>query len=97
MRKDGTEDASRLHLCGLVCLSEEEKWAQILSLGGQEVTRSSPTTAMRKAYLSLSRIVHPDRLQNFPDATKAFQALVSAFERLSQPEDEEVKAQEEDR
>lgn len=57
----------------LSCRSEEDKWASVLSLGGQEVTRKSPTPLLRKAYLQLSRIVHPDRLQHFPQATQAFQ------------------------
>jgi DnaJ domain len=42
---------------------------------------------MRKAYLKLSLLVHPDKLgSNFANATKAFQALVRAFERLSMPD-----------
>jgi hypothetical protein len=42
---------------------------------------------MRKAYLKLSLIIHPDKLgRTFDQATKAFQALVSAFDRLSSPE-----------
>lgn len=41
---------------------------------------------MRKAYLKLSLLIHPDKLSNsFPDSTRAFQALVRAFESLSAP------------
>ena len=40
---------------------------------------------MRKEYLRLSLILHPDKLRNFPDATKSFQCLVTAYERASAP------------
>jgi curved DNA-binding protein CbpA len=42
---------------------------------------------MRKAYLKISLIIHPDKIGRvFAQATKAFQALVRAFERLSSPD-----------
>jgi hypothetical protein len=69
-------------------LAENHDWAAILSLLGPDpITSATPLPAMRKAYLKLSMIVHPDKLRSFPQATKAFQALVSAFERLSKPEE----------
>eukprot|EP00927_Polykrikos_kofoidii_P003453 TRINITY_DN11373_c0_g1_i1.p1 TRINITY_DN11373_c0_g1~~TRINITY_DN11373_c0_g1_i1.p1 ORF type:complete len:500 (-),score=78.17 TRINITY_DN11373_c0_g1_i1:328-1827(-) len=37
--------------------------------------------AARKAFLKISMLIHPDKLQGFPEATKAFQALVHAFDR----------------
>lgn len=71
--------------------SEAEDWAAILSLGavGQgPVTRQSPTAQLRKAYHRLSLNVHPDKLRGVGEATRAFQAVVTAFERLSEPEEE---------
>ncbi len=51
------------------------------------ITRTSPIAAMRKCYLKLSLLIHPDKLgRDFEHATKAFQALVIAFERLSSPD-----------
>eukprot|EP00966_Prymnesium_polylepis_P249252 5762501-Prymnesium_polylepis.1 len=41
---------------------------------------------MRKAYRALARLLHPDKLgRHFPEATKAFQCLTSAFEALTAP------------
>ena len=41
---------------------------------------------MRKAYLKLSLLIHPDKLGNsYPEAKAAFQSLVRAFESLSSP------------
>ena len=71
--------------------SEAEDWGAILSLGaaGQApLTRQSPTTQLRKAYHRLSLNVHPDKLRGVGEATRAFQAVVTAFERLSAPEEE---------
>ncbi len=53
---------------------------------GEEITPKSSVAAMKKQYFLLSRLIHPDRLQTFPQATKAFQLLVSAYESLSQPD-----------
>jgi len=59
----------------------------VLRLADQTVTPQSPTAQLRKAYLKLSLAIHPDRIgRQFPEATKAFQVLVTAFERLTQPE-----------
>jgi len=41
---------------------------------------------LRKSYLKLSLVLHPDRNRGIPDATKAFQALVKAFETVSAPD-----------
>jgi len=38
----------------------------------------------RKAFLRISMLIHPDKLPGFADATKAFQVLVSAFDRTTQ-------------
>ena len=50
--------------------------------------QKSPLNSLRKAYLKLSMIIHPDKLTQykFEDATKAFQALVGAFESLTRPD-----------
>jgi DnaJ-class molecular chaperone len=45
---------------------------------------------MRKAYHRLSLNVHPDKLRGVGEATRAFQAVVTAFERLSEPEEEDA-------
>ena len=51
------------------------------------ITKQTPLATMRRAYLKLSLIIHPDKLgRSFDQATKAFQALVSAFDRLSSPD-----------
>jgi len=42
---------------------------------------------LKKNYLKLSLIIHPDRMdKSYANATKAFQALVKAYEILSAPE-----------
>jgi hypothetical protein len=69
----------------ILVLGEEEKWMDILSILGRRITADSPTADMRKEYLRLSLILHPDKLRNFSDATKSFQFLVTAFERASAP------------
>jgi curved DNA-binding protein CbpA len=72
-----------------LALGEEMDWEGILSTlpGAPAVTRSSPTAVLRKQYYKLSALVHPDKLERrFKQATKTFQLLVTAYERLSQPE-----------
>jgi hypothetical protein len=73
----------------VLALSELDEHAAILNLArgsGAEITAASPIAAMRKAYLKLSLVIHPDRNAGNSDATRAFQGLAMAFERLSQPE-----------
>ena len=79
-------------------LSEAEDLLGILNLavppGSSALTKSSSTADLRKAYLKLSLLIHPDKLGKvFPDATRAFQALVRAFDYVTtadlQVEDEE--------
>ena len=58
----------------------------VLSLLGQPITRSTSFAAQRKAYLSLARLIHPDKLSKaFDGATRAFQELVRAFDELTAP------------
>lgn len=68
-------------------LEMQSDYPSILSASGINITTDSSVATMRKAYLKLSLLIHPDKLQSsFTDATKAFQCLVNAYERLSQPE-----------
>lgn len=71
-------------------LAEVDDFESILNLAasGQEqmVTKSSQVSSMRKLYLKLSLVVHPDKLgKSFSEATRAFQAVIKAFEELSNP------------
>ena len=61
----------------------EDDHTALLSLSGVQVTNSSSTSTMRKAYLLLSRQIHPDKHGGSSDAKKAFQCLVIAFDTLS--------------
>jgi len=63
----------------------EDDHTALLSLSGVQVTNSSSTSTMRKAYLLLSRQIHPDKHGGSSDAKKAFQCLVIAFDTLSNP------------
>lgn len=68
-------------------LGEGGDYEGVLSLVGKSVSRSTPFTDLRKAYLALARLIHPDKLSaSFDGATRAFQMLVSSFEALSSPE-----------
>ena len=68
-------------------MSDDGDNENILRLLGDDITSSSSVGAMRKAYLKLSLLLHPDKLSgHFDGATRAFQAVVSAFEQLSRPE-----------
>lgn len=68
-------------------LEMQSDYPSILSTSGINITTDSSVGTMRKAYLKLSLLIHPDKLQStFAEATKAFQCLVNAYERLSQPE-----------
>mmetsp|Transcript_2272 Transcript_2272/g.2095 ORF Transcript_2272/g.2095 Transcript_2272/m.2095 type:complete len:585 (-) Transcript_2272:113-1867(-) len=67
-------------------LAEEDDFVGILNLGGVGVTASSSVAVLRKAYLKLSLVLHPDKNQSDPKSTTVFQALVNAYERISQPD-----------
>lgn len=72
-------------------LAESDDFEGILSLGilanAAKLSRKSSPAELKRAYLKLSLIIHPDRLQtNKPLATKAFQALVKSYEFLSSPD-----------
>ena len=86
---EGDEDsealATRLAMQVLE-LSESGDPEGVLSVLGQTITRTTPFAQQRRAYLNLARIMHPDKLPRYQQATKAFQALVQAFETLTSPE-----------
>lgn len=85
-----SEDAGIKVAKRIMELDEVDDWLGMLNLatfpGTPPITATSSTATMRKNYLKLSLLIHPDKLGRvFSDATKAFQALVRAFERLSSP------------
>ena len=63
-----------------------DNYEAILSIAGTEITKDSGTSVMRRAYLKISMKVHPDKNGQSAESKNAFQLLVSAYERLSQPE-----------
>jgi len=72
-------------------LNEEDDFLGILNLGNNKagavaLTASSSVSILRKAYLKLSLVLHPDKNKGNKNATLVFQALVNAYERISQPE-----------
>ena len=62
-----------------------DDYLALLSLSGLALTAASPIADLRKAYLKLSIRVHPDKNGGSGEAKLAFQHLVFALERLSQP------------
>ena len=69
-----------------VIMAHEGEHTFILSLSGKMVAATSSKVELRKAYLLVSAKVHPDKNPGCLEATKAFQVLVEAFERLANPE-----------
>ena len=72
-------------------LGEVDDYEGILNIatppGVSRITSKTSVALMRKAYLKLSLVIHPDKLgRSFDQATKAFQTLVTAFDRLSSPD-----------
>lgn len=49
------------------------------------VDRSCTSEELRRAYISRSRICHPDKFPEYPKATEAFQKLAYAYETLNKP------------
>ncbi|KAI9595416.1 hypothetical protein BDF19DRAFT_422709 [Syncephalis fuscata] len=58
----------------------ENDFYQILGL-----ERSCAQNEIRRAYISRSRVIHPDKMRNSESSTQAFQKLSSAYETLSNP------------
>jgi curved DNA-binding protein CbpA len=83
-------------------LIEGDDYEGILNIAASSpetcINKKSDHAAMRKLYLKLSLMIHPDKLgKSFPDATKAFQALVKSFEYLTAPDLIEEEQQEKGR
>ena len=72
----------------VLALNEIEDFIGILNLGAPpQIDNKSSSQQLRKCYLKLSLIIHPDRMgKTYSNATKAFQALVKAYETLTTPE-----------
>lgn len=69
-------------------LNEYDDFEGIMNVGNgkERLTAATPHAQLRKAYLKLSLLIHPDKLQSkFPQATTAFQCLVRAFELITAP------------
>ncbi|CAG8468141.1 7187_t:CDS:2 [Scutellospora calospora] len=49
------------------------------------VERDCNSDELRRAYISRSRICHPDKFPEYPKATEAFQKLAYAYETLNKP------------
>ncbi|CAB4419558.1 unnamed protein product [Rhizophagus irregularis] len=49
------------------------------------VERTCSTEELRRAYISRSRICHPDKFPEYPKATEAFQKLSYSYETLNKP------------
>ncbi|KDE04367.1 hypothetical protein MVLG_05159 [Microbotryum lychnidis-dioicae p1A1 Lamole] len=62
------------------CINLEDNLYRILG-----VARKSKTEEIRRAFLSKSRLCHPDKLPDYEPATPAFQRLSYAYETLSKP------------
>ena len=58
----------------------------VLSLSGKTVSKDSSKPELRRAYLLLSAKVHPDKNGGSKESIQAFQALLSAFEHLANPQ-----------
>ena len=84
LEDDGSQDARRA-ATRVLELAAEDAWEEILSLGapGKSLTAMSPLNDLRGAYRRLCRLVHPDKLRGFDGATRAFQALVTALDRVT--------------
>lgn len=76
-------------------LTNEDDYPFILSLSGKSIQASSGKAELRRAYLLLSAKVHPDKNPGNQEAVKAFQTLLSAYERLANPEKFEEDADDE--
>ena len=63
----------------------------ILSLSGLKIDSQSSVAMMRKAYLKLSRKIHPDKHSGSSEAKQAFQCLVVAFDTVSNPSEDDSR------
>lgn len=88
---DGAMIAQRI--LELEDLADDEAIINVMEDSFGHLSKASPLAELRKRYLKLSLLIHPDKIgRSFPQATKAFQTLVQAFERLSTQETAEEAA-----
>jgi len=67
-------------------LENEGQYELVLSLSGKEISATASKGELRKAYLLLSTKVHPDKNGQSKESVQAFQALLSAYEHLANPQ-----------
>lgn len=89
----GSEAASSIQIAVDVAkraleLGEGGDFEGVLSLtSSRRLSRETPFAVLRRAYLNLSRMIHPDKLgRHFDGATRAFQEVVRAFDWIVAPE-----------
>lgn len=82
----GADSGAKLSNAALIksALACGDDYLALLSLGGEPLSCESPVAALRRSYLRLSLRLHPDKNTGIEGAPAAFQALVLAFERVSQ-------------
>eukprot|EP01134_Creolimax_fragrantissima_P008224 CFRG8224T1 len=87
-RKKGPAALSKVgkssRVAEIICLQDE--YVDLLSLSGLSITPNSTVGNMRKSYFKLSLKIHPDKHNGSTEAKATFQALVIAFDALSNPE-----------
>lgn len=67
-------------------IENEDDHLFILCLSGKMINEESSKREMRSAYRKISKLVHPDKNKGSKGSTTAFQALVTAFETLTNPD-----------
>jgi hypothetical protein len=76
----------------ILAVSDDPAAVLTLGAGGATLTSISAPGDVRKAYLRLSMRVHPDKNGGSAESKAAFQAVVLAFERISQPSESGAEA-----
>ncbi|CAG8501215.1 3005_t:CDS:2 [Ambispora leptoticha] len=76
--KRGVDNSLRYRVVDEIC--QETNLYNILG-----IERTATSEELRKAYISRSRICHPDKFPGYPKATEAFQKLSYAYETLNKP------------
>ncbi|CAG8556995.1 11944_t:CDS:2 [Ambispora gerdemannii] len=76
--KRGVDNSLRYQVVDEIC--QETNLYNILG-----IERTATAEELRKAYITRSRICHPDKFPGYPKATEAFQKLSYAYETLNKP------------